>query len=375
MWSPQRYLRQGKALGFPAAVLKNAVEQIEGVISRRADAPAILSLNHLAERVGVPYGTLRLIVARQRDPYRRFTIRKRSGGRRAIRVPEAALMRLQRWLVAYVLNPLPVHPSSFAFKPGSSIIGCAARHCGARWLVKMDIAGFFHSISEIQVYRVFLALGYQRLVAFELARLTTFARSKTFQYRSPRWQTLKKRERISDYSHPHLGFLPQGAPTSPMLSNLVMREVDEQIATASGTAGLTYTRYSDDLTFSTRDESFNRANATKFIGEVTRILVRVGLYPQARKTVIVPPGGRKIVLGLLVHEDLPHLPREFRDRLRMHVYYLEKVGPVEHAKARGFETVWGLKNHIRGLIDFSRMIDPTYGDALLERFKAVDWPI
>ena len=81
-------------------------------------------------------------------------------------------MQVQRWIAAHILNPLPVHHCSFAFKPGSSIIKCAARHTGARWLVKMDIAGFFSSISEIQVYRVFLSLGYQPLVAFELARLS-----------------------------------------------------------------------------------------------------------------------------------------------------------------------------------------------------------
>ena len=374
MWSPQRYIKEGKARGINKSVLDNAVDQIERVITDNPELPGILSLNHLAQRAQVDYDTLRSIVERKHNAYRHFYIRKRSGGHRRISIPEPNLMQVQRWLAKYVLNPMPVHRCSFAFKPGSSIIKCAARHSGARWLVKMDIAGFFTSISEIQAYRVFEGLGYQPLVALELARLTTYAPLNSPRYELPQWKARASDTTITDYRFRGLGYLPQGAPTSPMLSNLVMPKIDAQIEQVAKAFGLRYTRYSDDLTFSTRSDEFNRGKAASLIGKVTRILVPVGLRPQERKTVVVPPGARKIVLGLLVDGDQPRLTREFRSDLRQHFYYLEKFGPVEHARARQFDTVFGMYNHIRGLVDFARMVDRAYGDALFERLQAVDWP-
>jgi RNA-directed DNA polymerase len=74
-------------------------------------------------------------------------------------------MMTQRWIAHYILNSQAVHHCSFAFSPGASIRKCAARHVGARWLIKLDVVGFFGSITEIQVYRVFRSLGYQPLIA------------------------------------------------------------------------------------------------------------------------------------------------------------------------------------------------------------------
>ena len=89
---------------------------------------------------------------------------------------------------------------------------------------------------------------------------------------------------------------------------------------------------------------------------------------------IIPPGARKLVLGLVVDGAQPKLPREFRSALRQHIYYLEKLGPIAHAQSREFDTVFGMYNHIRGLIDFANMIDHGYAAALLTRFNAIDWP-
>jgi len=291
----------------------------------------------------------------------------------AISVPEPTLMMVQRWIASHILNPLPVHHCSFAFKPKSSILACASRHTGARWLIKMDVAGFFGSISEIQVYRVFQSLGYQPLIAFELARLTTYAPSESPRYRYKAWQARPHASPINTYNRDRLGYLPQGAPSSPMLSNLIMRSADTEIEAIAKAAGLRYTRYSDDLTFSTRD-NFDRKKAKHLIRKVSSILNRMGLWPNRCKTVVVPPGGRKVVLGLLVDGETPRLSRDFRSLLRQHLYYLERLGPLEHAKSRGFDTVWGMYRHIRGLIDFANMVEPTYAQILLTKFNAIEWP-
>jgi RNA-directed DNA polymerase len=371
-WSSQHYLNEGLALGIDRDTLQNAVTQIERVIVPKPDLPALLTLKHLARRTDTDYKALRSIISDNGAHYQSFRIRKRSGGIRVINVPAPTLMLIQRWIARFILNPLPVHHCSFAFKPAASILRCASRHLGARWLVKMDVASFFSSISEIQVYRVFRSAGYQPLMAFELTRLTTLAPTMSERYLLPQWQAHRHPSPIGSYRSRRIGYLPQGAPSSPMLSNLVMRDLDAEIESVALAAGLRYTRYSDDLTFSTTNQ-FDRNRAIRVVREVSNILRTKGLHPNARKTTIVPPGARKIVLGLLVDNSHARLPKEFRSRLRQHLYFLQKLGPFEHAKSRGFESVGGMYRHIRGLIDFAKMVEPTLADDMRAKFDRVNW--
>lgn len=373
MSSPQRYIRKGLTVGRERALVDRALEQIERLILPTPSLPAILSLNHLAARTNTSYIELRNTVENSSTAYRNFHIRKRSGGRRFINVPGPDLMRVQRWLAAYVLKPLQTHHRSFAFSKGASIYRCAAQHSGARWLVKIDVSGFFGSISEIQVYRVFREVGYEPLVAFELARLTTYAPQKSQRYRRPEWRTRGRKFAISSYVSDRLGFLPQGAPTSPMLSNLVMRHIDVKLENIARVNGVVFTRYSDDITFSTRG-SFTREKAVKLIRQTRQTLATVGLQVNDRKTTVVPPGARRIVLGLVVDGADPRLTREFKSKLRQHLYYLEKHGPQGHAEKRNFDSIWGMYRHIRGLIDFANMIEPDYAATMLMRFNSLPWP-
>ena len=374
MWSPQLYIQNGLKQGESQEILNIAAECLDQFYSQNPDAPALLTLNHLALRAQVPYWRLRTAVERSSKCYQHFKIRKRSGGYRVISVPHPDLMKVQRWLAIHILNKQPVHPASFAFKPKSSITSCAARHTGARWLVKIDISTFFNSISEIPVYRIFRSFGYSPLIAFELARLTTCISEKSTRYSYKHWKNFKRHVTIQNYQNDKIGHIPQGAPTSPMLSNLFMRNLDDNIATAASMAGLIYTRYSDDLIFSTRNE-FSRKQAVKFIRSVSLLLRSEGLFLNARKTIVVPPGARKVVLGLVVDGDKPRLSREFRNRLRQHFHYLEKFGPVEHMQNRNFETTIGMKYHIRGQIDFANMVDKQYADKMLNKFNAIDWVV
>ena len=376
IWSPQHYLESGRQKGRAEEPLQTAIVQTEFLLDRPGNPAPILSLNHLADRSGVHYFFLKCFVERNRvlPTYRHFSIRKQSGGKRTISVPHPKLMRVQRWINSHILQHQCVHRSSFAFRAGKSIVHCAGRHTGARWLVKMDITNFFGSISEIQVYRVFRNIGYQPLVAFEMSRLTTCVSENPWLYKKPQWQSRRRHITISRYLGNQIGHLPQGAPTSPMISNLVMRDLDARIAAIATDCGLTYTRYSDDITLSTRAD-FSRKQATAVVSQISAILRPVGFYPNRRKTSIVPPGARKVVLGLNVDGAFPRLSREFRDKLRQHIYYIEKFGPIEHMKRRDFDTILGMKSHIRGLIDFANMVDPAYARSMLERFNNIKWPV
>ncbi|AXE35471.1 reverse transcriptase family protein [Chromobacterium phragmitis] len=384
-WKPQPYRRAAQSLGISEAVLDASVAASQAVVAINPSLPPILTLKHLSYLTGTPYQYLRQVVSRDElNPYRVFRVRKRPTpcGRvqfRVICVPDIKLAIVQRWIARKVLALGRPHSANTAFAPGSRLVDAVEPHCGSRWIVKVDVRRFFESISEISAYHAFRLLGYQPLMSLELARLCTRVGNFSKLRRQRRWIRLAPRHvaKISSYAVPRLGHLPQGAPTSPMLANLTMCEADAVLTKAAESFGMVYTRYADDLTFSTSKDSFDRKDAKVLIKQIYQILGRFGLVPNLAKTQVVPPRARKIVLGLLVDQSTPRLTREFKNKMRMHLYYLERadIGPIQHAQKRGFSAVVGLRNHLMGLAAYACQVEPKYGDELKKRLKAVPWPV
>ena len=148
-----------------------------------------------------------------------------------------------------------------------------------------------------------------------------------------------------------------------MLANLAMFKLDAALSNLGQSYGLAYTRYSDDITFSTSG-AFTKERARSVVEAAATLLKSQGLYPNRAKTAIVHPGARRVVLGLLVNEAYPRLSRAFRDRLRQHFYYLERHGIRSHMENRKFDSAGGLYRHLRGLIDYANMIDEPYAHGL-----------
>lgn len=365
-----------------------ALTTADAIRSVNPALPPVFTLGHLASLTGSEYFQLRSVVRRDEpDPYRLFRIQKRpsfDGERRfrVITVPQPHLLRVQRWITQAILAKALPHQASVAFSKGNRLRDAAAVHCESSWLIKLDVTNFFESISEIAVYRVFRSLGYQPLISFEMTRLCTRLGGASLRKRGERWRVHLKSREIESYdvyrsfSGPRVGHLPQGAPTSPMLANLAMRSFDAEIERLAADHGLRYTRYADDLTLSTRG-SFTRDEAAHVIGLAYDAMGRVGLSPNATKTRVTPPGSRKVVLGLLVDGEEPRLPRKFKETMRRHLHYLGRadIGPVAHARARGFASTIGLRHHIEGLLSFAKQIEPLYAAECKRKFASVDWPI
>jgi RNA-directed DNA polymerase len=371
--SSQRYKSEGRRLGINENVLARAVATIERI--RRTDPrlTPVLTLRHLSELTGAPYGYLRRVVGRKLGIYRHVFLRKRIPGRsrtRMISIPPQKLMEVQQWIAQNILRYIAPSSASFAYHPGSSPVLAAEEHCHCTWLLKVDIEDFFHTITEGRVSAVFFQLGYPRLLAFELARLTTMLIDSPRLARQPahRWPA------IPQYNSALEGVLPQGAATSPMLSNLVMRSMDDRLVALSARCGMRYTRYSDDLAFSCRTRR-DRAQVERFKRLVLAELAREGFRPNLRKTVIRGPGTRRIVLGVLVDGPTPKLPREFKDMLRLQLHYLAspKFGPSKHAE-RLKTSVSNLYHRLRGLVGWAVSVEPEYGAECLAYFNKVDWP-
>lgn len=388
-WRSQSFRTGALKAGVNPTVVENAIGAAERVLGVNPELPPVLSLRHLAHLSDTPYGLLRKYASRESfDPYTTFRIHKRPLNGwiryRTIAVPEPALLKVQRWITQKILVHARPHEASVAFSKGDTLYEAVAGHCGCRWLIKVDIRNFFESINEISVYRVFQSLGYQRLVAFELTRLCTRMGGES-RIRSKRrwhldwekWTAIPRYEAWNPTGGPRIGHLPQGAPSSPMLGNLAVQEVDKEIASVAKAFGLTYTRYADDILLSTRRDDFSRSNGRTVVGKVTAALGKWGLGANSAKTTISPPGGRKLALGLLLDGGSPKLPRDFKANLRQHLYYLENpaIGPVGHARERGFASVTGLRNHLQGLISFALQIEPEYGNQVRARLATVDWPL
>jgi RNA-directed DNA polymerase len=381
-WSPQLFSRQAPA-GYPSDVLTHAIAVADAIVAVNPKLPPLFSLRHIAYQTNADYHFLRAVVTRaQPEPYRTFRLRKRPAHSgevryRVIAVPDPTLLRVQSWITQRILAEVSPHSASVAYSKGNRLMDAARPHCGSRWLIKLDVRNFFESINEVAVYRVFRSLGYQPLVALELSRICTRMGNPTGYRQRNRWLLGRLRTSIDQYRQYRMGHLPQGAPTSPMLANLAVRAFDAHVTKIAGDYGMIYTRYADDLSLSTVSENFDRAKCAKVIGEVYSAMGKAGLSPNITKTRIASPGARKIVLGLLVDGAEPRLPRDFRATFRRHIYYLSKspTGPAEHAEARGFASIRGMKNHVYGLATFARQIEPVFGDECLARLNKVVWPI
>lgn len=379
-WDSQTFAAGAKAEGRSAETVTASIAAATAVKRRHPHLPVVLTLNHLGHLSDVSSDFLQEVAYRKIDPYRVFRVKKRGVPNRVpapprryrtICVPESRLMRIQRWIAQNILQVMPSHPASFAFIKDRDLVDAAERHAGARWLIKMDVRHFFESIHEDSAYRVFRSFGYGALISFQMARICT--RLPIHSRSDPR-DRLGRGEDSRPYRTHTMGHLPQGAPTSPMLANFASEALDIQLAHLASTENWTYTRYADDLAFSRPGDS-TRAEAMHLVKRVEMELKRTGLVAHRQKTSIVPPGGRKILLGVTVDTGQPRLTKAFRNNIETHLYALthEDIGPERHRVKRGFASIIGMRRHVFGLIAFAHQVDKSYAARLYARANMVDW--
>lgn len=397
--SLQHFIRLGRALGRDPAVLRNAAQVIRRIRLQNPRRAVVFSLAHLAILARVPYLRLRAWIGRRgNEPYREFFVAKKRRrrklrlpiarrGKRRIAVPAPLLMRQQRWILHRVLHTASAHEASVAFHKNADLVEAARLHCQCRWLIKMDIENFFESIFEPAVFKVFVDLGYPRLLAFELTRLCTrvvpdgVAR-RTARHRDRGHAAYAYQEddaKLFGVAGPKmaLGSLPQGAPTSPLLANLAVRGLDESIQEVADNHGLTYTRYADDIALSTSRSDFTKAEGLAVIAQVFRQIEKARLSPNHAKTQLVTPGAAKIVLGLSVGNARPALTRTFKNSLRLHAHMMgkRKIAPSAHAKALKFRSVLSMRRHIQGKLEHARRVDSAFAKKIETALANVDWTL
>lgn len=349
MPSPHLYINEGRALGRDAETLARAVAYDRVILSN--NVYPVLTLRHLARETGAEWGYLRSIVERRLSDYSSIRRRKQDGTFREISAPNPELMHVQRWILSRVLTGLRIHEAAFAYRRGLSIKDCAEVHLGARWLLKMDLHDFFGSIYESRIYTVLRGLGYPALMAFEMTRICTRVMAP------PEWKPWLSGRGVEAYGAPYQGVLPQGGPTSGALANAVAFDLDTVLTSIANQSGMVYTRYSDDLTFSS-PQALSRSGGSKLVGQIELAISRAGFNAHRGKTRIVTPGARQIVLGLMLTPEAVRLVPEFRHALDNHIRCVERYGPVAHAKERRFDATLSMINHVDGCLAFAIDIEP-----------------
>lgn len=252
----------------------------------------------IAFYLGVSPKLVSYMVKRPHKYYRSFQVPKRNGSSREITAPRVFLKTVQRYILDCILSQVSVSKVAFGFKRGCNCGTGALIHVGKRFLWNIDLQDFFPSISKSTVRSVFLKLGYPDPAAYFLAGLCCLDEQ-----------------------------LPQGAPTSPTISNIVFRSLDETLEALSAHHTITYGRYADDLSFSSQQPI-----PEVFRNEVKRQLNVNGFRIQPNKSRLMGPGVRREVTGLTINNSVS-IPRDKRRKFRAFFHRVSQ-NPADYIKVK-----------------------------------------
>jgi retron-type reverse transcriptase len=230
-----------------------------------------------------------------------------------------------------ILDKVPAGQAAHGFRRQRSILTNARFHVGQPLVVRLDIKDFFPTITWPRVFGLFRGLGHDRPTAGMLANLCT-----------------------------HQGVLPQGAPTSPAISNLVCLRLDARLLALACKAGGRYTRYADDMTFS------GPLEIKGILPTVRKIVAEEGFQVASEKTRLARRCRQQLVTGLVVNER-PNVPRRRRRLIRAIVHNAARQGLAsQNRQNHPHFAAW-----LAGWVRFIRMVNPAHGDALLRKLGQV----
>lgn len=256
--------------------------------------PIIFEIKHLSRLLGINIKELLVFINHSESSYRSFKIPKKSGGFREILSPYPILAHCQKWILNNILNTVTINQHCFSFQESKNIKDNAIIHLNKPELLKIDIENFFGNIKINRVIALFKRLGYTNSLSIYLASLCCYK-----------------------------NILPQGASTSPMLSNIIGGVLDIRLSLLAKKFNLFYSRYADDLTFS------GTKIPKSFTTYVYNIIQSEGFSPNIKKTMLSRQGQQKIVTGLCITGKKLRIPKSYRRQFRQEIYYVLKNGISE----------------------------------------------
>jgi hypothetical protein len=230
-------------------------------------------------------------------------------------------------------------------------------------VIRADLESFFASIAARRVYGVLRQAGYPEAVGYAITGLCTTVVPQAVWHAVELPPDLGRHHRLGQaLAVPHL---PQGAPTSPALANLVAFSLDRRLSGLARAFGSEYTRYVDDLTFSGSGKL--RAGRSAFVEQLSAIVREEGFRLAEAKTVVLGSAGRQQALGAVLNHH-PTLSRPERDALRALLHNCAVHGWRSQARGRD-----GFPDYVLGRIGHAAGLDPALGAKLRSRYDLIDW--
>lgn len=306
--------------GYSELNIKRCLDYAKPLIEN--NVPIIYNTSHFSSLVGYKKAYIKKAVYYTKSFYADYEIKKKNGKTRTISEPLPSLKEIQTWILQNILQQLKVSPYAKAYKRKVSIVENLKFHHNQPKVFTLDLKDFFPSIKTNSVEQIFKSLGYSDLISNLLAKLCT-------------------KENC----------LPQGAPTSPYISNLYFLPVDNQISEFCKQHSIRYTRYADDLTFS---GNFDENEVLDFVSEQ---LLKLELVIHPDKVKLMTPNQRQSVTGIVVNQK-PQVVFHKRNKVRQELYYIRKFGLANHMERKGIKKRNYLE-HLLGKVNFIIQINPT----------------
>lgn len=299
--------------------------------------PIILNSFHLSNLCGVKWNSIQKLIDDNITSYHKFFITKKNGySKRKILAPNSDLSAVQKYIKVEILDKVKISDSCYGFVKKKNIVTNAKVHIGNEIVLNIDLKDFFPSISSDRVYYIFNKIcGYDKTMSYCLTKLVTYR-----------------------------NFVPQGACTSPTISNIVSFMLDVRLEQLSKKCGINYTRYADDITFSGSSEKIN----FKFYNFVKKIIEEEGFVVNENKVHFSAKSNRQEVTGLIVNNNKISVSRTYIRKIKQELYYIGKFGLELHIKNSNIENGFYVE-HLKGKIMFVRSIDYQKGNDLLKEFN------
>lgn len=316
--------------------------------------PAFASLRELAEAMEISLSELRFLAFHRKTSktthYRRFHIPKKTGGQRLISAPMPRLKRAQHWILQNILYKLENHNAAYGFVPQRSIVENAANHLQSAVVINIDLKDFFPTVHYRRIKGLFVALGYSEQLATVFGLLCSEPDVDMVELDGKTYYVAKGDR-----------YLPQGAPTSPAITNLICHRLDKRFAGMATKLGWTYTRYADDLTFSSKTTQ----NINRVLWQARQIVDNEGFNINPKKIHVMRKGSRQEVTGIVVNEKL-NVSREQLRQFRAVLHKIETQGikGVQFGNGHILQTIQGFANYVN-------MVNPAKGAPLVQQVAQI----
>lgn len=275
--------------------------------------------------------------------YHTFEVSKKSGGKRKISTPKPKLKELQAWILETILQKIPNTNEAHGFVKERSIVTNAKPHLEQDIVINIDLKDFFPTITHKRVKGLFHKMGYSEQIATILSLLCTYSEVDEIDL-----------DGVTYYVQTGERKLPQGAPTSPAISNLVVYKMDKKISGLAKKLNFTYTRYADDMSFSTSND--NADNVSRLLFFIKKIILSEGFTIHPDKIHLMRNGMQKKVTGVVVNEKL-NIERIQLKKFRALLHNINKNGWKDQQWGKAIHLI----NAIEGYINYVVMVNPEKG--------------